>query len=688
MRNYLLLLFTLFLTSFLTAQPTLEDINDYHQDDRIKAELITGPDGTAYLEDGLNTTSVEDASWYMVKVAYLWDVLKNNFNADPETAGTYLETGLRYKYAFVKQYATMEITQKIFGYNTLFLNQKDLAEFTSPELETHLRPYTGSIRNMGVAHEENEDLNLNSKSAFGFYNSYAVSNIRMGVDDMLRVPVFKKIAQKVYNQRLKSMAHTYYEAYFYINRDRPYLEQLQKEYLDEVFSEGGTEDGSLQETFRDFADAMEQEKQADWYEAVTAPAFWLRRSIDGTDEQFINILETLIKSFEPGFQPIRDYVDYSAKNYYYDGSRMTDPRDGKIYKVYTLKDGKTWMVENLNYDMEGSYCFNDDQADGDLYCYDYGRFYTKEAAQKACPPGWYLPSDEEWWNMISIYGNIYNTEEGQEKNTTTDAGKTAFESLVKGGYGGFSAILGGRSFDFESYRDYSRLGIYGTYWTSSEIKSNNNELQYPYYRFSNGFDSSPKRIIRMMDGEGSGSAFGCRCVQGNDISKSKGTFKDQRDDQTYTWAKMEDGKIWMTENLNYKTANSWCYDNEEGQCQENGRLYNAAASKNACPDGWHLATDEEWQNLTKAYGGYRNGFDNTNVGNPKQSYAALLSGGESGFNARLVGYRNYNGEFIQNSRITRFYASNGQSYRFWDYRGVIRSKFVEEMGFSCRCVKD
>lgn len=511
MRNYLLLFFTLLLTSFLQAQPMLEDLKNYNEDDRIRAELITGPDGTVYLEDGLNTTSVDDPSWYMVKTFYLWDLLKNNYNPNSEPASTYLETGLRYKYAFVKQYATMEITRKTFRYNTLFLNKKELAEFTSPELETHLRSYTGSIRSMGVAHGENKDLNLNATSAFGFYNSNAVSNIRSAVDDMLRVPVFKKIAQKVYDQRLKSLAHTYYEAYFHLNGDRQYLEQLQIQYLEEVFSEGGTTDGSMQETFRDFADAMEQNKQADWYEAVTAPAFWLRRSIDGTDEYFIDILETIIKSFEPGFQPIRDYVDYSAKNYYYDGSRMTDPRDGKIYKVYTLKDGKTWMIENLNYDMEGSYCFNDDLPYGDLNCYEYGRLYTREAAQKACPPGWHLPSDEEWWNMISIYGNIYNSEQGQAQSTATDAGKTAYESLIKGGYGGFSAILSGRSFDYESYRDYTRLGIYGTYWTSSAMKGSNNGVQYPYYRFSKGFDINPKRIIRMIDGEG--SAFGCRCVE-------------------------------------------------------------------------------------------------------------------------------------------------------------------------------
>ena len=58
------------------------------------------------------------------------------------------------------------------------------------------------------------------------------------------------------------------------------------------------------------------------------------------------------------------------------------------------------MIENLNYEIYGSYCYNDK----DWNCLRYGRLYTWEAAQKACPPGWRLPSDEEWWNMAKLYG--------------------------------------------------------------------------------------------------------------------------------------------------------------------------------------------------------------------------------------------------------------------------------------------
>jgi len=105
-----------------------------------------------------------------------------------------------------------------------------------------------------------------------------------------------------------------------------------------------------------------------------------------------------------------------------------------------------------------------------------------------------------------------------------------------------------------------------------------------------------------------GVLFGCAKKSGQEAVPDKvdtlpiityDTLTDERDGKTYKTVNIG-GHVWMAENLNYETdSGSWCDEN----CDKYGRLYDYYAGKNACPVGWHVSSDGEWQDLIETAGG-------------------------------------------------------------------------------------
>jgi len=184
---------------------------------------------------------------------------------------------------------------------------------------------------------------------------------------------------------------------------------------------------------------------------------------------------------------------------------------------------------------------------------------------------------------------------------------------------------------------------------------------------------------------------------------NSGTFTDTRDGQRYKWVRI--GKqIWMAENLNYSTKDSWCYINKQINCDKYGRLYNWEAAKKACPVGWHLPSDDEWKQLEMTLGmsqseANKTAYRGTNEGKKMKSIIGWNKNGNgtnsSGFNALPGGYRNSSGSFYGLGNYGGWwssteYSGTGAWYRslFYNNGQVYRYYNLKTIGFSVRCLKN
>lgn len=147
------------------------------------------------------------------------------------------------------------------------------------------------------------------------------------------------------------------------------------------------------------------------------------------------------------------------------------------------------------------------------------------------------------------------------------------------------------------------------------------------------------------------------------IEGVSGTMTDPRDDRVYDIVKIGN-QWWMAENLNYDIqGSSWNYDDDPSNGDIYGRLYSWEAAKTACPNGWHLPTDIEWETLGEHLANYwwNAGGDLKSVGIVEEGTGLWHSPNtgatnESGFTALPGGYRRFGHSFYDIYYKTYFWA--------------------------------
>jgi uncharacterized protein (TIGR02145 family) len=154
----------------------------------------------------------------------------------------------------------------------------------------------------------------------------------------------------------------------------------------------------------------------------------------------------------------------------------------------------------------------------------------------------------------------------------------------------------------------------------------------------------------------------------------------------------------MAENLNYAVEGSKCYNDSISNCNKYGRLYDWETAMKACPAGWHLPNDSEWNILFATAGTERtagknlkatSGWDDNNQGqsgNGTDTYGfAAFPGGYSSFG----GFYNVGNIGVWWSANVYFYASETVNGHYMTSSGEFTSQFDSEKTYllSVRCVK-
>jgi len=397
-----------------------------------------------------------------------------------------------------------------------------------------------------------------------------------------------------------------------------------------------------------------------------------------------------------------DYANYSYIEY-----------AGQIYRTVEIGT-QTWMAENLNYDVNGSACYDNDPAN----CAKYGRLYDWATAMDICPSGWHIPSSADWDQLFRYVDGTTGTSSPYSSPTAGKHLKAA--SGWNDYYGipagtddfGFSALPGASSFD----GDFYGVGDYGSWWSRTDRGSQGGAysqrmVYHNEYTSHSSYDKSNLFSVRCLKGTPSSSS-GCTAID-NTTTKFclNGEMKNYSDYADYSYIEYE-GQVyrtvligtqtWMAENLNYNASGSRCYDNSSTNCPKYGRLYdwatamagsassiaNPSGVQGICPSGWHIPSDDEWDVLMTEVGGSstagkhlkaQTGWNENGNGLDTYGFTAMPGGSNPLFPAGNSGvwWSSSESESLQSPLLMRY-----------DDEVALHMTGSGSFLFSVRCVKD
>ena len=298
---------------------------------------------------------------------------------------------------------------------------------------------------------------------------------------------------------------------------------------------------------------------------------------------------------------------------------MIDTRDYELYTMAKLKDGKCWMTQNLRYQLsttraltpqdsdvqqnwtpprstDAASCQRGTRWDQDSEgyktirsCYQSestyninGVYYTHtaatagttanmnnygdEATGSICPKGWRLPktgtiaksTNNDFYNMVQHYVGSMSWSGSNESGNWENGTHNMLSSPQNFSYSGL------RYYDADGV---AQIGINGNWWSSTvylsdtayDLRAYSHYVSPRYYYYGHRYYGySVRCLAREPKTIGSIEYMQDMTPEhcANSTEHQVATLKDKRDNNTYTVAKLKDGKCWMTQNLRLKLDTS------------------------------------------------------------------------------------------------------------------------------------
>ncbi len=355
--------------------------------------------------------------------------------------------------------------------------------------------------------------------------------------------------------------------------------------------------------------------------------------------------------------------------------------------------------------------------------YEFGACVASRVGEKHLQDGKYYICENKAWKQITAeeYGLGYCT---ASNNGVVEMFNDVYY-ICKSGSWNVATVL--------EYDTYGKTCLTdGTIVSGEVITSNKYVCDASSFRVANEWELSLNKgctsyteneIIIKQISDIQDSIYTCKSglwagSLGNDIVYE--ILTDKRDKKTYKTVVIGT-QTWMAENLNYETANSWCYNNKLDSCAKYGRHYTWAAAMDSagtfttngkncgygrtcsptypvrgiCPEGWHLPTEAEFEKLFSAVGGKNTAGKMLKSQTGWKAYSGIVNEDAYGFAALPAGGRDDLGYFYLAGNYANFWSSTEGDgdyayYMYLNYNDVSGhlNSLSKKYGFSVRCVKD